>query len=336
MTYSRKRMALIGLGWVLVALVMVWYGVIPGNMIADAQNTNCASAPCMFPAEANIGGIVIGTSSLTGQDLTAWDGVPDATTAPNRVDSSEDVIGLGVNDVAAEDFFIYKSWKYDHPTKSERWNTYVWASADIGELSGTSTCGTGSGDPSDGRSDCDLFVEVGEVSFGNIKATGEVCIFLCVSFDFTAEDYWLIDPQDDTSCGILDALLNDELCLELIKDGSFSGDTADVSVDADDVMIRGHYIEAIEDSSGNNKVLDMQNVYIEMRHRKGDDREVVPRPFDQWANPIQNSDVTRAAALSNDFRCEGNPTTGDPDCTIDSDRQGFTGVGDESYDDIHR
>lgn len=336
MTYSRKRFAVLAIGWLAVVAVLFWVGALPGDMVADAQNTNCDSPPCMFPAEANIGGIVLGTSELTGEDLTGWDDVGTTEVAPNRVDSSDQAIGLGVNDVAAEDFFLYKSWKYDHPTQNERWNTYVWMGSDQGVLSGTNTCGTGSGDSTDGRQDCDLFVEVGEVSFGQIDAVGEVCIFLCVSFDITAEDYWVIDPQDDTECGIFDAVLAGDMCLELIMDGSFAGDTADVSIDAQDVLIRGHSIEAIEDSSGNNKELDLQNVYIEMRHRKGDDRAVVPVPYNQWANPIEDPDVTRAAALSNDFRCEGNPTQSDPSCEIDSDRQGWTGIGEESYDDIHR
>lgn len=333
MAYSRKRLAVLGIAWVFLALLIG----IPLDMDADAQNTNCDFEPCKFPAESNVGGIVLGTSSLSGDDLTAWDGLSNADLPPNRDNivgtGGEEVIGLGLNDVDADNFFLYKSFKFDSDGDGTNdANTYVWAGAETGSLSGTGTCGTGSGDPSDGRSDCDLFVETGEVSFGQIDAVGEVCILLCTSFDITASEYWVIDPQDDTECGIFDAVLGGNMCLELIVDGSFAGDTADVSVDAEDVLIRGHSISAVEDDSGIDKELDLQDVYIEMRWRKGGDRAQDLG----FGDPINDPDVTRSASITNDYRCEGNPTQSDPSCEIDSNRQGWTGVGEESYDDIHR
>lgn len=336
MTYSRTRLAAIAVVWIAAAALL---GVPSGELSAVAQNTNCGTAddplngpPCMFPAEANIGGIVLGTSYLDGDDLTAFDGLSGADTAPNRVDFREEVIGLGLNAVAADDFFIYKSYKFDSTEDGQRRDAYIWASADTAQLSGTSTCGDGSGSEAVGRRTCDLFIETGEAAFGQIDAVGSTP-FLLPDVDITAEDYWVIDPQDDTECDILDAVFNGGMCLGLIVDGTLSGDLADVSVEAYDVRIRGHNISAIEASDGTNKVLDLQNAYIETRYEKGQDRVI-----EQGVPPIDpfGENITRKAALSNDYRCEGNPTQSDPSCVIDSDRKGSTGVGDESYDDIHR
>lgn len=335
MTYSKKRLAVIAVAWLFAALIV---GV-PVEFGVDAQNSNCGTAgdpldgpPCKFPAEANVGGIVLGTSELTGEDLTAFDGVGTSELPPNRVDSSEDVVGLGLNQVDAEDFFIYKSFKFDSDGDgSNDANTYIWAGAETGSLDGTDDCGDGSADEQVGRETCDLFVDVGEVSFGYIEAEGDTP-FILPDVDADAEDYWVIDPEDDSECGIFDALLAGAICLELIVDGSLTGNLADVSVEAEDVLIRGHRVSAIEAADGTNKELDLQNVYIETRWRKGGDR-AQNLPF---ADSVNDPDVTRSAAITNDYRCEGNPTQDDPSCVIDSDRQGWTGVGDESYDDIHR
>jgi hypothetical protein len=323
--YSRKRLAVMAVFWMAIGGFMISAGMVEFGTTASS----CSSAPCQFPQEANVGGIVLGTDQLTGEGLTTWlggDAPANAELPPGSVDTTEPVAGVGVNGVGADNFFVYKSWKYQ-TDGGQNADTYVWINADTGQVSGTSNCGDGSGDASVGRQQCDLFAEAGELAASQITAQALGGI--------SENDYWVRNPEDDT-CGLLETEfgipVGINVCLSLVADGSFSGVLAGVlgadEVTIDNLRIRAHRVSAIEAADGSDKELDLQNFYAEMRLGKGEDRAYIA-----GADPINGSDPTSSAAIGLPYLCEGSPD-GSGDCNIPSNRQGDTLFGERSYDDI--
>jgi hypothetical protein len=285
----------------------------------------------MFPAEHYEGGLIFGAQSLSGQrtqaDLGGFAG--DQAERPNSPDT-EPIILLGLNDLAVNDFYLYKSWRdYDFDT-FETQDYYVWLEANPGEISGTSSCNT-----DNLRTDCDLAAEVSEISVDDLSATISNCPFLIGAVCPTTnsnQNLWMIDPQNDDGCGAINALLDSSVvCLGLLDGGLVEGIGADVSVDVTGAKFRTHKLQAQPDGSGNNKVITFNNVYGEIRYGTGFDRVKTtrPDPISTGASPL------RKAAISNPYDCDGNPDG--PDCVPDSDEFGAIPAGqNESYIDIHR
>lgn len=358
--YSRTRLIVLAAVWLVAGIVT--FAVAPG-FGGTADPRGCTSAPCAFPAENNIGGIVLGTDQLVGNNLVSF-GYPGGDpgfyyddVAPGRVEDVERNIGLGISDITAENFFIYKQWYYlDRRTQREA-PVNVWANATSATLTSIGTtnsdCGVDDVSNSNGGWErsrtCDLLANVSELSSRYIYAstncvTGLFCF--AVPSTLTIDEYHAVRPEEDT-CGALGAL-SGTVCLGLIKNGGSSvlGTTV-VSdrVEAYDLQIRGHEYRAVNGPNGQNKRLQLSNAYIEIRYGKGADRLYTPAssPSDpngnygsavgsnpDWAQPVNASGGE--SALGVNFPCAGGgPSTF---CGIQPGRsQNRPG---ESYDNIHR
>ncbi len=326
---------------------------------ADATNHNCqpGDEPCKFPTEAGVGGIILGTTDLAGEDLATWlsydgDGTSgichDAGTcieselAPGRVDSTETTIGIGLNQIVTADFFAYKGWWDTHHATGEDFHTYFWMGAETAALRGTdnpSECGVVDGDMSYayGQTKCDLTVEAGEVAVKEFEASGSTT--LSISIDLEEDDYWLSYPEYD-QCSV-DIWDTSATCLGMLESGSDGQDKLDdVEVSMDGLFLRVHRGFALPDdgtSPPTTKELELNDVYLEIRHGKGSDTAVVPTNlnFPEVGQPISTgTGQDRVGRLGLDFACEGNPMgTGYEDCFVAAHRQDVTGA---SYEDIHR
>jgi len=354
--YSKKRLALLAVVW--LGLGVVVFGVAP-NFSADADPRGCSFAPCAFPAESNIGGIVLSTEELVGNNLVSfgYDGDTYYDEAPpERVDTREKNVGLGISDINTGNFTIYKQWYYEDTRTGTQEPAYIWANSPGAKLSSIGTtnndCGqesvsSGSDGGWEGAESCDLIANVSELSskyiWANSSCSGFFCC--CVPDTFTLSDYHSVRPEDDV-CSATGALAGN-ICLGLIKNGGSTvlGTTVTSdTVEAYDINIRGHRYRAVNGPNGQNKRLTLNDAYVEIRYGKGFDRINSPesRPDDpegrygsavgrnsNWGQPINTP--FGESALGTDFPCEG----GGPNtfCQIpegrNSDRFG------ESYDNIY-
>jgi hypothetical protein len=358
--YSKKRLMIIGFVWLVAGTVV--FGVAP-QFGADADPRGCDVAPCAFPAESNVGGIVLGTDQLIGNNLVSfgypggdpgfyYDDVP-----PGRVVDRERNIGLGISDVSTGNFFIYKQWYYFDDRTEAKEPVHIWANATDATLTSIGTtnndCGVSDISNSNGgwerSTTCDLVANVSELSSKYIYATTD-CVsgLFCFAVPGSLEinNYHAVNPEEDT-CGAIGAL-GGTVCLGLIKNGGSSvlGTTvASDRIEAYDLQIRGHEFKAVNGPNGQNKRLTLNNAYIEIRHGKGYDRIYTPdsNPSDpngnyggtvgsnpDWGQPVDGP--TGRSALGVNFPCEGGgPSTF---CGIKNGRiQNRQG---ESYDNIYR
>ena len=376
MGYTKRRLTLVAVAWVLAAVLFTFvvapnfsYVDSPQSMVAEAAtDASCADGngdpsfdgpPCQFPAEGGMGGIILGTTTLDGNDLATWlssegaGGGSDlfAPTPPGRVESQEQVAYVGLNSLTVDNFFTYKYWG-DTTPGGEKFNTYFFFTSDTATLDGTDSCAEGeggNGTAARGRETCDLLVEVGEFATGGFDASGSVPVLGSISL--SASDYWLSEPEND-NCGITDTYSLgsgfNSACLGLLESGGKAQDLlSDVTLSLNGLLLRVHRASAIpQPRSGQepvSKVLQLgeagnpnSNVYIEIRQGKGIDRAIVPRPANRPIGvPLTLQEQgDRASAFSNDYVCRGNPTgIGETDCTIPNSRLGVTGT---AYEDIHR
>jgi hypothetical protein len=166
------------------------------------------------------------------------------------------------------------------------------------------------------------------------------------NFDVDADNYWVVNPNEDTSCSsglinlLQDVLANENLCLQIVKSGgiidadkAIPGAQATINGQAQDFLIRAHNIEASGDV-GQNKELSLKDAYLEIRYGKGQDRAATPfsNLGTTWGDPINNDTVVRSAGITNPFNCQGNRELGNPSCNIDSNRKT---INNESYNNIH-
>lgn len=340
--YSKRRLIYIAVFWFLAGAVV--FAMAP-TFTAYAQDIRgCSSPPCMFPAQSNVGGIVLGTENINAQNLIAF-GVGDTdnvfdNTPPVRVLDEEEGIRLGTNDVQADNFFIYKSWNYFDPTVGNQGGSipvYIWADAETAFITGSSACGDGTAG-TDGSKRCDLVAGTAELSTLELSASadcnGLAFDFICglVPDTFNEQDFWTAEPHKD-ECGELGAL-SGTICLGLIGDEPVSlfGVSATVdNVDAVDFMIRSHNLRGVPGDQNVNKLLELDNAYFEIRYGKGEDRINTPDSPNSasFAQPI--TDTYGDAALANPFLCEGGgPTTFclPPDDTVSN-------IDGMQYDNIH-
>lgn len=363
--YSKKRLMVLGIVW--VAAGAVAFGVSP-QFGADAQDPRgCNSAPCAFPAENNIGGIILGTDKLAGDNLVSfgYDGTYTDETPPDRVEPDEQNIGLGVSGdpVQTGRFFIYKQWYYEDKRTQDEESVYVWANASNAELTAIGSSNTDCGIPNSdvdgpGASDggweqartCHLLANASEISANYIYVEptclyGAFCFIVNGLDPFEINDYHAVRPEEDT-CGAIGAL-SGTVCIGLIKNGGSDvlGTGAGAStVEAYDIIIRGHEFRAVNGPNNNNKRLTLNDAYIEMRYGKGGDRIYTPDSNpnvgsgnypgtpgsnDNWGQPVTGP--SGEAGIGVDHTCQG----GGPNtfCAIPSgrvqDREG------ESYDNIY-
>jgi hypothetical protein len=333
----------------------------------------------MVPVEKHVGGIVLGVARLDGKKATTFAvdnrGV-DNPLPPDRADPVDETIGLGLNDLTADKFFLYKSWKYDDPGSSTGTRTYgsvsnadvyTWITAGQAVLDTEGGSNDNCGDQSngfDGSDDCDLLVYSGEVSAGYFRADIDA---LGVNLVETLERYWIDDPERDT-CGFLElefGIPTDlNVCLQLIRDGAIGASSIGSvnEITLKNFMTRVHYAGAVS-NRGKDKTLELTDAYLEIRHGKGFDRSRVldgdtsesTSRGNQWQEPIDDptgTGVTYRHGLSQDFECRGNPSNpgdgvGDVDCDPSQDPNYGNGAGDDgdreggsesdgAYDDIHR
>lgn len=345
-TYSRERLMYIAALWLLAGAVVFAFSP---TFTAHAQDVRgCEEPPCMFPAQSNVGGIVLGTDDIVVDDLIAFGvgdtGNPTDLTAPDRVWDEEEGIRLGANGVTANDFFIYKEWSYFDPRVGEAGETvpvYIWADATEGQLTGSEECGDGN-DGLSGAENCDLIAGTPEVSTAELVGEPGECdglffLDLCglVPDTLEEEDFWTPEPEED-ECGELGALGGD-ICLGLIGDGPISvfGVTVDGvdQVDALDFMIRSHNLRSVPGPDDNaDKEMFLEDAYFEIRYGHGTDR--INQPTSDvggtyFAQPF--STQYGDAALANDFLCTGGgPTTF---CLPDGDTVG--NIDGIPYDNVH-
>ena len=408
MTYSKSRTAILVCAWVIVGVfAFSAYGApnvdlpseVPGietevpSADAAAVGTTCNSGgnqgpPCMFPVERHTGGIVLGVAKLTGEQATAFGvgggangniGTIYSPLAPERKSGQtqngvqvDETISVGLNELNADKFFLYKSWKYDRtasPSVTDA-DVNVWVTADSATLT-TEGNNDGCGDGSagfDGSRNCDLLLNTGELSAGFFAASLEVSGFGELGAprdELSASGFWIDDPEQD-DCPILSGFPNPfnplgaaSLCLGLIEDGGISTTSLldGANVELFNFMIRTHYAKAVREN-GKNKLFSLNNGYLEIRHGKGADRSrVFPQGdntiagtsadngnaqfrADNWQKPVTYSanDLTRRHGVGQGFVCDGGPD-GDQDCEPDQDQSGSRTGGTESdggYDDIHR
>jgi hypothetical protein len=334
--YSRKRLVLIGCVWLLAGAAA--FAVAP-DFAAFADDRGCSSPPCAFPAENNMGGIIMGTETLEGEDLVSF-GYDGNTyvypTPPNRVESNEEVIGLGINQVSTGRFFVYKSWYYYDSRAGERVPVNIWINADSADLSGSNECGNGN-NGFEGASNCDLLAYVSELSAREMYITTDCVSGLgcfAVPESFTPENYHSVNVEDDT-CSAFEGLGGD-VCLSLISDGGTcvlgTCVVAD-TVNAYDIMIRAPYYQAKKGNDNAVKTLNLNNAYLEIRYGKAYDRATV---FDSehdtdWQQPL---DATYGdAATSVTHTCQG----GGPDTNCDIQPGRITDTPtDRTYDNVHQ
>lgn len=354
MTYSKNRLAVLLGFWLLVGLFAASMYGLPVDLTqeASADSGNCGGSPCMFPIESHVGGIVLGVGQLSGEGATTFkvDGTGvEAPNGPGRLENTDQTIGLGLNNLDANSFFLYKSWKYDDP-EIDNAEVHTWITADSAELV-TVGSNDGCGDENtDGLSEqregynCDLFVYSGEVSAGYFDAQATV---LGIPVSASTEALWVNKPENDQCSPIsfnpLDPGIN--ICLQLIQDGTLaSGDIGSTDVQLYNFMTNIYMAKAVRDN-GKNKRFTLNNGYLEIRHGKSagpSRRSRVLTPDNtqfgsgQWQEPIQQyggDNPTERHGVSQGFRCQGSPDGSN--CNIqEADRTG----GDENdgaYDDIH-
>lgn len=345
--YSRKILLYLAVFWLIAGgTVLVLYP----TFTAEAQDIrDCEEPPCMFPAQSNVGGIVLGTDDINVDDLIAF-GVGDGSeevvdlTAPDRIWDDEEGIRLGANHVIANDFFIYKEWSYFEPRVGEDGETvpvYIWADAPNAQLTGSPECGDGDGGLS-GAENCDLLAGTAEVSTAYLEGEPGECdgiwfLDLCglVPDTLDEEDFWTPEPEED-ECGELGALDGD-ICLGLIGDEPISvfGVTVDGvdEVDALDFMIRSHNLRSVPGPDDDaDKEMYLEDAYFEIRYGHGEDR--INQPTSDvggvyFAQPFTTQ--YGEAALANDFLCQGGgPTTF---CLPEADT--VANIEGMPYDNVH-
>jgi hypothetical protein len=353
--YSKKRLAILGILWIGVGVVM--FGSAP-NFAVDADPRGCSFSPCAFPAENNIGGIILSTEELIGNNLVSF-GYDGGTyydeTPPGRVDPREKNVGLGISDITTGNFSIYKQWYYQDDRTGNQEPVYIWANAPSADLTSIGTtnseCGVSSSSESSGGWEearkCDLLANVSELSSKYIFATSSCSGLFCgfVPDTFSLNNYHAVRPEDDT-CAATGALAGN-ICLGLIKNGGSTvlGTTVTSDrIEGYDINIRGHQYRAVNGPNGQNKRLTLNDAYLEIRYGKGFDRINSPEsnPDDpngnyasavgknsNWGQPVKTP--SGRSALGVDFPCGG----GGPNtfCQIPSGRN--SNREGESYDNAY-
>lgn len=332
--YSRKRLALLAVGWLAMAGAAM---VLSSGFGAVADDRGCTGSPCAFPAENNVGGIIMGTARLQGNSLTAFGFDGNSyyeDTPPGRVDPVEEQIGIGISGITTPNMIIYKAWYYQDPRVADDVPVHIWANATSATLtSDTVDCGNGNNGWG-GAKRCDLIANTSEIYTGYLEATtdcfsGAACSV--VPDSLTVTDFWAVNPEDD-QCGDFEAL--NSPCLQAMRDGGACVLTTCVrtdNVDGQEVFIRSHNIQAVRGSLGQDKQMLLNGLYLEMRYGKGFDRAHTPgSPRDAvWAQP--NTFANGRAAFSTSGECTGGgPNT---DCTIDANRN--ADIDGMSYDNVH-
>lgn len=365
MTYSKKRLGIILCAWLLIGLAAASMYGLPDNPFteeAEASHCNPSNGRCMFPTEAHRGGIVLGVGRLTGEGATTFDvsGAPGAYLPPGRGATTDESVPLGINNLnPADQFFLYKSWKYEDTSVSpseQNADVYIWISTDTARLvtesrtnpgeprSSSATCGGGNGF----RDGCDLLAYSGEIAAGEFDVVeANVDALLDLTFSPTAQQFWVDDPEQDTCLGV--DLSGIEICLALIEDGSLTGGLIkSIEIDLYNFLTRTHYAQAKRSAlcdsctTQYDKLLTLEDGYIEIRHGKGSDRS---RTLDvansrtgaaDWQEPVERSttDETLQHGIGMGFECSGGED-GDQDCSPGQKPTGGTESGG-SYDDVHR
>lgn len=339
--HSRKRLVLIGCVWFVVGVGVF---VVAPVFVSQAQDDRgCSTAPCAFPAENNMGGIILGTDELAGEDLVSfgYDGTNYVyPTPPGREETQESVIGLGINQVTTGQFFVYKSWYYHDSRAGEDVPVHIWINANDATLSGSNDCGSGSNGWG-GSNNCDLLAYVSELSADEMQVTtscdngGVWDGCLPVPGSFSPQDYHEPNIEDDT-CSAFDGLGGD-VCLSLISDGGTCVATTCVSadsVDAWDITIRAPYYEATKGTDNEDKTMSMSDAYLEIRYGKGFDRATAftSAQFTDWQQPYDGT--YGDAALSVPHTCQGGgPNT---DCSIQAGRVTDESGNRRTYDNVHQ
>lgn len=357
--YSRRRLALLACVWLLAGGAVVSLGAL--DLGAQANDPRgCDGPPCAFPAQSNVGGIILATDFLQGESLVAFGVGDDETdpTPPQRALEEEANVKLGVNDIDAENFFIYKSWYYFDERVEDDVPVYLWANASSATLTGSGECGDGE-DTFRGSNRCDLQANASETSahyvFTEIDAEG---LFSGWAPDYgSIERLWLVNPEDDQCPATLDLSF---LCLGLLPDGgtTIATVTAETGrVAATDFAIRTHRARAVRDDfEGADKRMTLGDAYLEMRYGKGADRRMTPSGsvdsmsgkldwtsaddvesqfgFDpgsnrMWGQPVETDEGV--SALSNVILCEG----GGPNTVCVPDDGTLVNQEGMSYDNIH-
>ncbi|MCX2819398.1 hypothetical protein EGH25_08550 [Haladaptatus sp. F3-133] len=367
MTYSKKRLTVVLFVWLAVGVGAVSvYGLPEVSLVQNAEATHCDTSlgNCMFPTEAHRGGIVLGVGRLSGQGATTFNvgNAPDTFLPPGRPVDTDEAVPLGINNLdPADSFFLYKSWKYEDTSVSpteDNADVYLWIGTGTANLvtesrtdkgdarNPSATCGGGNGF----RDGCDLLLYGGEVSAGEFNVetasinTGSLLPDLELSP--TATNYWVDDPEQDTCTGV--GLSGIEVCLSLIEDGSLTqGFIKELDLTLYNFMVRTHYARAVQSpaSSGGgteyDKLLTIQDGYLEIRHGKGADRSRVLDTSNtrsgsaNWQEPVVRAgDETYRHGVGQGFECDGNPD-GDDDCSPGQKPTGGT-ESQGSYDDVHR
>jgi len=395
MTYSKKRISVIACAWLLAGAAYVsLYGMpVDPSVFGEAKAAvTCGAEPCMFPVERHTGGIVLGVGKLEGKNVKSFteDGYPQSDSANSGVsgidaplppgrnsgqttsgEQVDETVGLGINNVDAGKFFLYKSWKYDDPGSPDGTRTYssvtdadvyTWVYSTDAELT---TLGSNDGCGNDnqgfgGSGRCDLLLNVGELSTGYFDAEADIDFFIAPDVvgtgdgELAEEEFWIDEPEQ-SDCNLFNfgrGFPFVALCLALIEDGGVTSSSAieQVNVELFNLMVRTHYAKALSDN-GKDKQLILRDVYVEIRHGKGDDRSrvfnqgrITPEDSgssaraDQWQEPIPpgapSGDETRKHGVSQGFRCQGG-ADGDGDCQPSSSRTGPS-ESDGAYDDVHR
>lgn len=284
--YDRRRLVGIAAVWIVAAVALF---VAQPQFGAIAENSYCVDNSnndwCDYPAppEEDEGGIVLGTSYMTGGNLY----FDETFTREYPEGGTEDVAKVGLDDINPQTFFVYKTWGYYDSRTGSNEDVYVWIDTGEARLSGPGSCG----DDGDG-SECDLLTYLTELS--SPVFSGEV-----LGITFNLFDYWVLKPEQDT-CGI------PTICLELASD--FSADT-----EVNNAMFRVHRIEAGGPGTTYNKELRLNDVYAEMRYGNGHDRVHVVDgrsesqcPGSGWCSPAwSNPAPDDAHGLTNTFDCEG-------------------------------
>ncbi|MFB6284875.1 MAG: hypothetical protein ABEK59_13265 [Halobacteria archaeon] len=302
--------------------------------------------PCMFPAEHYKGGIILGAQKMLGENLAINQSEgksPLPFPTPGKVPDNEDVIGAGVNNISVSNgFYVYKTWKYYDERTEKVQNAYVWIDAAPAKLKGSDEC--------DGKkkTNCDLYAKVGEFSARSFKAT--VVPIIGWDLSFSEGDYWLANPQEDTHCNLIGALLGN-LCLKVLNSWVVqkSGLVKRVDATLKGIKFRLHDARAVKPDGGNNKMMIFEDLYAEVRYGDGNDRVhsagVKPIKDDTTYHgqtvPIDHPN--RTAGLSNPFPCEGNPNL-KPNCGLEPWEKGKPPGSDrpnpedynQSYIDIYR